>query len=267
MLLRYCNRFLNGLLFMAMGGVCVALFPVSTSQEAKTVGLPSIIKKMKPAVVAIASVNPTSKPPVKLYGSGFIYDQKGYAITAEHVIRAIERDGQLEDLHVWFHRGGRFYNVRASLSIRLKRYDVAVVKLEGENFPALLLGDSSSVREGQAVALCGFPFGTILGLYPATHRGIISSINPAVLPVRNTAELDSKKLKALSTPFNIFQLDCTAFPGDSGSPLFSPATGEVIGMVNSAFIARTKQGSFSTGISYAIPVNLIKEALAEKGKL
>lgn len=267
MLLRYLNRLFNGLLFMAMGGVCMALFPIGGQQEEKVGGLPEIIKKLKPAVVAIASVNPTSSPAVRLYGTGFIYDPKGYTVTAEHVIEALEKDGQLENLHAFFSREGQFYNIRASLVTRMERYDVAVVKLEGENFPSPPLGDSSRVQEGEPVALCGFPFGTILGLYPATHHGIISGINPAVLPVRNTAELNNQKLMALSRPFNIFQLDCTAFPGDSGSPLFSPETGEIIGMVNSAFIARTKEGSFSTGISYAIPINLIKEALIEKGKL
>lgn len=267
MFLKYWNQFLNGLLCIAMGGVCGALFPVGTHQGEKAIGLPDSIKKMKPAVVAIASINPASKPPMKLYGTGFIYDPKGYVITAEHIIEAVEKDGQLGDLHVFFNRGGQFYNIKAALFKRIERYDVSVIKLEGETFPAIALGDSSGVAEGQEIALCGFPFGTILGLYPATHQGIISSINPAVLPVRNTSELDNQKLKALGQPFNIFQLDCTAFPGDSGSPLFSPGTGEVIGMVNSAFIAWTKQGNFSTGISYAIPINLIKEALEEKEKL
>ncbi|HHT9153788.1 MAG TPA: S1C family serine protease [Candidatus Hypogeohydataceae bacterium YC40] len=264
--MRYFNRLLNGLLFMAMGGVCIAVFPIGPSHEEKAVGLSEVIKKTKPSVLAIASVNPASSPAMRLYGTGFIYDPKGYAITAEHVIEAIKSDGKLEDLHAFFSKGGQFFSIKASLLNSIKQYDVAVLKLEGENFPALTLGDSSKVMEGQDVALCGFPFGTILGLYPATHRGIVSSINPAVLPARNTAQLDNQKLKALSQSFNIFQLDCTAFPGDSGSPLFYPDTGEVIGMVNSAFIAVTKEGNFSTGISYAIPINLIKEALTEKKK-
>jgi S1-C subfamily serine protease len=264
-LTRYLGRYWNSLVFMIMGGVCVALFPLGASHEEKG-GFTEVIKRLKPAVVGIATVNPVSKPPVRLYGTGFIYNPKGYAITAEHIIKAVEKEGQLADLHAFFSREGKFYNIKASVVTDMERYDVAIIKLEGENFPSLTLGDSSRVEEGQNVALCGFPFGTILGLYPATHQGIISSINPAILPVKSTAELDNQKLMALRTPFNIFQLDCTAFPGDSGSPLFYPENGEVVGMVNSAFIARTKQGDFSTGISYAIPINLIKEELPEKSK-
>ncbi len=67
---------------------------------------------------------------------------------------------------------------------------------------------------------------------------------------------------ALNDPFTIFQLDCTAFPGNSGGPLFLPETGEVIGVLNSAFIKTTKENrQVFTGISYAIPINYVKELI------
>jgi S1-C subfamily serine protease len=82
------------------------------------------------------------------------------------------------------------------------------------------------------------------------------------IPVQNTSLLSNRMIKALKDPYVIFQLDCIAFPGNSGGPLFLPETGEVIGVLNSAFVKVTKENNkISTGISYAIPINYIKELL------
>jgi S1-C subfamily serine protease len=57
-------------------------------------------------------------------------------------------------------------------------------------------------------------------------------------------------------------LDSTGYPGNSGGPLFLPETGEVIGVLNSGFIKTTKENKqVSTGISYAIPINYVKELM------
>ena len=62
-----------------------------------------------------------------------------------------------------------------------------------------------------------------------------------------------------------FQLDATAYPGNSGSPVYDQQTGRVIGVVNSVLIKSTKEAALEnpTGISYAIPVRFVR-ALLEK---
>ena len=82
------------------------------------------------------------------------------------------------------------------------------------------------------------------------------------IPVQNMSLLSNRMINALKNPYFIFQLDCTAFPGNSGGPLFLPETGDVIGVLNSAFIKTTKENKqISTDISYAIPINYIKELM------
>jgi S1-C subfamily serine protease len=63
--------------------------------------------------------------------------------------------------------------------------------------------------------------------------------------------------------FDIFQLDAMAYPGSSGSPLYEPATGEVIGVVNMTIARTTKEATLPqpTGIAYAIPALHLRELL------
>jgi len=58
----------------------------------------------------------------------------------------------------------------------------------------------------------------------------------------------------------VFQLDATSYPGNSGSPLYDPATGEVVGVLNMAFVKGTKEKALTdpSGISYAIPSRYLK---------
>ena len=62
----------------------------------------------------------------------------------------------------------------------------------------------------------------------------------------------------------VYQLDVTAYPGNSGSPLFDVASGKVIGIVNQAVVRNTKEAALSnpTGITYAIPVRYLGELLS-----
>ena len=78
---------------------------------------------------------------------------------------------------------------------------------------------------------------------------------------------NAKLLRRLQSPYNVFQLDATAYPGNSGSPLYDPDTGEVIGVINKVFVQESKENVLSkpSGISYAIPVNHIQNLLKEKG--
>jgi len=66
-------------------------------------------------------------------------------------------------------------------------------------------------------------------------------------------------------PFRVYQLDATAYPGNSGSPLYDPETGEVLGVMNMVFVKSTKENVLSdpSGISYAIPVEYLQRLLAD----
>ena len=61
----------------------------------------------------------------------------------------------------------------------------------------------------------------------------------------------------------LYQLDATAFPGNSGSPVYEPATGRVIGIINKVIVKDTKESALSSpsGISYAVPVKYILKLL------
>ena len=61
-------------------------------------------------------------------------------------------------------------------------HDIALITIEGAALPALKLRDSNAVREGQEILITGFPIGAVLGPFPATHRGMVSSITPIAIP-------------------------------------------------------------------------------------
>jgi S1-C subfamily serine protease len=82
-----------------------------------------------------------------------------------------------------------------------------------------------------------------------------------------SAQINPKLLRRLEEPYNVFQLDATAYPGNSGSPLYDPNSGGVIGVINKVFVQESKENILSkpSGISYAIPINHIEKLLKDKG--
>ena len=107
----------------------------------------------------------------------------------------------------------------------------------------------------------------ILGLHPATHRAMIAAITPIAIPQLLAQQIDKKVLARLVSPYNIFQLDGTAYPGNSGSPLYDTQSGQVIGIVNKIFVQSSKESAIEkpSGISYAIPINYLKELMKKAG--
>ncbi|MNN82868.1 hypothetical protein D3C81_1998530 [compost metagenome] len=76
------------------------------------------------------------------------------------------------------------------------------------------------------------------------------------MPSENAQRLDVRRLAQLQkAPYTVFQLDATAYPGSSGSPLFDPETGLVYGIVNMVYVKGLKEAAISapSGITYAIP--------------
>jgi S1-C subfamily serine protease len=93
---------------------------------------------------------------------------------------------------------------------------------------------------------------------------MISAITPIAIPQARSAELDPKTIRRLTSgAFPIFQLDATAYPGNSGSPVFDPATGEVLGVMNMVFVKGTKESILTqpSGIAYAVPSKHLQDLL------
>lgn len=219
-------------------------------------GLPEVIAQVKPSVVGIGTHLVTRRPPDKLAGTGFVVGEGNWVATNLHVVRPLllEADPK-ERLVAYLGQGERARRRTLTVLAEDPDHDLVLLRMDGP--PALPLRFSREpVREGEAVAFTGFPIGAVLGLYPVTHRGIVSAISPIAIPVVDPKDLDVTMIRRLRDPFPVLQLDATAYPGNSGSPLYRIRDGLVVGIVNSVFVKGSKEKVLSdpSGISYAIPV-------------
>lgn len=229
--------------------------------------LPDMLEHIKPAVVAVGTYMPARNPRAVFLGTGFAVADGRYVITNAHVM-AKDLDGaHLEKFAVFFRQDGQEQMQMVELIATDEEHDLALLKLEKGQLPALKIGDSTRVREGELCAFTGYPIGMVLGLYPVTHRSIISAIAPNAIPVLASKQLNVKMLKKLTAPYDIFQLDATAYPGNSGSPLYDIESGKVIGIINKVFVQGSKENAIShpSGITYAIPAVHISQLLQQKG--
>lgn len=241
----------------------VILFSVGISCSALSAQLVETIAKVKPSVVGIGVYTPTGKPRNKLQGSGFVVGNGQYVVTNHHVVPEVLDDNLLQSVVVFVGSGDHASVRKAILLDSSKRYDLAILKIEGNPLPAMQLASESLVPEGSYVAFTGFPIGAVLGLYPVTHRGIIASVSPTITPVDNAGNINIAMLKRLRDPYLVYQLDATAYPGNSGSALYEIETSKVIGVINKVFVQQSKEGVISnpSGITYAIPVKHVIELL------
>lgn len=243
----------------------VLAFPgVGFANEAE---LPDVLAKtIKPGIVAVGTYSPGRVPKEVLLGTGFIVGDGQTAVTNAHVVNMTLDTTHLEEFALFYRQGTSTRMFFAKVSTIDESHDLALLSIADAPLPALEIGDSQKVREGEMYAFTGYPIGQILGLYPVTHHGMISAISPIAIPVKQSYQLNSAILKKLQAPYDVFQLDATAFPGNSGSPLYDPKTGKVIGILNKVFVQDSKENVLSnpSGISYAIPAEYIKMFLAEK---
>ncbi|MDO8958550.1 MAG: serine protease [Rhodocyclaceae bacterium] len=226
--------------------------------------LPETIERIKPSVVVVGTFNKLRSPQFVMRGTGFAVGDGSLIATNAHVINRPERGDAQDILMVLTRNGGEVRPREVRLLASDAEHDLAVLRLAGPPLPALTLRVSDSVREGQAIAFTGFPIGGALGFSPVTHRGVIASITPIVLPGGNAGELRDKSIRRLrSGAFHIFQLDATAYPGNSGGPLYDAESGEVLGVINMVFVKATKEAILEkpSGISYAIPAGFLIELL------
>ncbi len=230
---------------------------------ARAGGIVDTLPRIKPSVVGIGTLHPTRSPRIKLAGTGFVIGDGLTVATNAHVPPAELDIEHKETLAVILRRGDQVEVRVAEKLVEDAAKDLALLRVRGDPLPALRLGDSDLAREGQTFYMTGYPLGAVLGLYPATHRAGLAAIAPIFSPPGSSKGLSAKLVKQAERSFLIFQLDAEAYPGNSGSPLYDPDTGEVMGIINSVFVKGAKENAIKdpSGISYAIPAKYLKELL------
>ncbi|MBT9569138.1 MAG: trypsin-like peptidase domain-containing protein [Thiobacillus sp.] len=218
---------------------------------------------IKPGVVGVGTYHPTASPRVKLQGTGFAILDGRYVVSCAHIFSK-PLDSEKNEVHAVFLGRDRQIGVRpARLIATDSARDLALLKISGDPLPALKLGNSALAREGSQLYFTGYPIGSVLGLNPSTHRAGLAAIVPIFTPLQRAAQLDARTLKQARDAFEVFELDAIAYPGNSGSPVWHPETGEVLGVVNSVYVKGAKEAALSdpSGISYAIPAKYVRELL------
>lgn len=229
--------------------------------------LPDTLLKVRPAVVAVGTYNPSGRPRQTFRGSGFVVDTGHLVVTNLHVLPKELNEQRKETLAVFSGRGKRVRYHEATTLATDPQHDLALLYISTP-LPALELAQNDSIREGGEIAFTGFPLGMLLGLYPVTHRGIVSTIAPLAQPQISAKVITPGMIRAMREASNVLQLDATAYPGNSGSAVYEPATGEVVGVINSVFVKGNKEAAITdpSGISYAIPVRHVRELIKKAPK-
>ena len=171
-------------------------------------------------------------------GSGFLISEDGYILSNNHVV------GDADTIVVRLHDGREFDAERIGTD---PKSEVALIKIDGKNFPTLPLGDSSRIRVGEYVVAVGNPF----GLSETVTSGIVSAKGRSNIGIADYEDF--------------IQTDAAINPGNSGGPLVNVA-GKAIG-INTAIYSRS--GGYM-GIGFAIPIDMaryVKNQLIEKGEV
>jgi serine protease Do len=239
------------------------------SEAAAGRGYSAVVKKVVPAVVSISTSKmvkqtsmevPEGMDPMfrqffgngngrgfeaprphaeKALGSGVIVSPQGYILTNNHVV-----DGATT-VTVTLHDKREF---KARVIGTDPRTDIAVLKIDGTNFPVLTLADSSKVEVGDIVLAIGNPF----GVGQTVTAGIVSATGRGNLGIEQVEDF--------------IQTDAPINPGNSGGALVDDE-GHLIG-INTAILAGNSGGN--QGIGFAVPINMARhdmDAIVAHGKV
>lgn len=196
-----------------------------------------VVKKSINSVVGITTLSQVTKQTwmgpqsgyIEGVGSGSIVSSDGYIVTNSHVVS----DGDDSDINVIFNDGSR---APAKLVWNDATFDLAILKVDKTNLPAMELGDSDSMEVGDRVVAIGNPLG--LELQSTVTSGIISGLNRTV-SFNTGAQIDG-----------LMQTDAAINSGNSGGALLN-SKGQQIGI-------NTAKAGNSDGIGFAIPINIVK---------
>jgi len=189
---------------------------------------------------------PQQQKPQMGSGSGVIISGDGYIVTNNHVIKDADKvEVTLNDKRTY----------TAKVIGKDASTDIALLKIDAQNLPYLLYGNSDDVKVGEWVLAVGNPF----NLTSTVTAGIVSA------KARNINILEGDPNQDMFPVESFIQTDAAVNPGNSGGALVN-TRGQLIG-INSAIASNT--GSY-TGYSFAVPVNLAKKVvndLLEFGKV
>lgn len=245
--------------------VAVLLAPICAVAD----HLPDTIERVRGSVVAIGTMRPVRSQgkgvPMRFLGTGFVVGNGQQVITNLHVLPSELDTSGGEVLAVFAGRGEAAKATSATLKAEDAKHDLALLQLDAAGLKPLKLGPDDDLREGSELAFTGFPIGAVLGLYPVTHRAMVSAVTPYVIPAHSTASLTAEQVRRLRDPFDVYQLDAIAYPGSSGSPLYSAHDGTVLGVLNSIFVKESKEQVLTnpSGIAYAIPIRHVNKLIRE----
>ena len=184
---------------------------------------------------------PSIIPEQRASGSGVIISEDGYIVTNNHVISDGEK-GIASEITVTLHNR-KIYKAKVIGSD--PNYDLAVLKIDGNNLPFMLYANSDDVQLGQWVLAVGYP----LSLETTVTAGIVSAKG-------RTIGINSRQGQAPVESF--IQTDAAVNQGNSGGALVN-TNGQLVG-INSAILAPS--GTYA-GYSFAIPVNLVKKVVGD----
>jgi len=176
---------------------------------------------------------------IKSLGTGMLISDDGYILTNEHVI------SNATDIHITLPDGRNF---SAEVVAADKTIDLALLKLDGQDLPHVVLGNSEDLMIGEWVLALGNPFGFLLeDTSPTVTVGVVSALNRSIKSTR-----DERIYK------NMIQTDAAINPGNSGGPLVN-ILGQVIGINTFIFTS----GGGSEGIGFARPITIAKKFIEE----
>ena len=230
--------------------------PLSAGNVSRTSGAPLTVRDIydrdAPGVVQVTTTtkvklpqsdwfgNPYGPPATEVQrslGSGFVIDKAGYIVTNYHVV------GDAQSVKVSFSNND---SMQARIIGKDPATDVALLKVVASSraLKPLSLGDSDGVHVGDQVAAIGNPLGLdrsiTLGIVSALHRSLTS---PEGTPIDR-----------------VIQTDAALNHGNSGGPLLN-AQGQVVGV--SSAVSTGDTGETNTGIGFAIPINTVRDVVAE----
>lgn len=241
-----------------------------------------IYKNIKGSVVAIASKISTNFEMPDIIGTGFVAREDGVIFTNDHVIKALKRLPRTQDMpeDEWsaFVLLFKFIPDKGMAIVPLEiagvgiatrdtpfegyNYgtdipDIGFIRVKVKNLPALKIADTFDLGEGDTIMTAGFPMGTdalrapgwLHQISPVLQEGIVSSILPF----------------PCDDPHSVL-LNIMVQGGASGSPVFNPKNGEVVGIINAGLIqpASISLGKIrlpytrNTTLSYAVPAKIVK---------
>jgi serine protease Do len=183
-------------------------------------------------------------------GSGVIVTADGYIVTNNHVVENAKEGGITVTT-------SEQQEYKAKLVGRDPLTDLAVLKIEGSNFPAAHFANRSDVRVGEWVIAVGNP----LGLKSTVTTGIVSATGRGIGIIGSNDD-GSRNRFAVE---NFIQTDAAINPGNSGGGLFN-LNGSLVG-INTAIASRS---GFNAGYGFAIPIDMVKSVtldLIDDGKI